>query len=217
MDDFMQAKGSVDEGGPSREFFRLLLMAMKDSMLFTGPQNSKNLSLNSQALHRSLYKTYDVITVALVHGGVRPSFFSERLYKNLCLKPTSPPTLEEVVDQDLHLKLKKISEASDLTEARAAIEEAAERLSLLGSLRHITTLEGWDLLVQATARFYVEGRTKEALQHVWIRLTFLFLRGAQLPDSLVDEAFCESGGAVSDEWNWVEFVQRRSIEVHKQE
>lgn len=47
MDDFMQAEGSVDEGGPTREFFRLLMMALKDSTLFTGPQNSKNLSLDS--------------------------------------------------------------------------------------------------------------------------------------------------------------------------
>lgn len=51
-----------------------------------------------------------------------------------------------------------------MTAARAAIEEAAESLSLLGSLRHITTMEGRDQLVQAATSFYVEGRTKEALQ-----------------------------------------------------
>lgn len=48
------------------------------------------------------------MAVALVHGGVLPSFFSERLYQNLCSTPTSPPTLEEVADQDLQLKLKKV-------------------------------------------------------------------------------------------------------------
>ncbi|XP_028454088.1 uncharacterized protein LOC114568671 isoform X3 [Perca flavescens] len=107
MDDFMQAEGSVDEGGPTREFFRLLMMALRDSALFTGPQNSKNLSLDSHALRRGLYRTYGgMIAVALVHGGVFPSFFSERLYQNLCSIPTSPPTLEEVADQDLQLKLK---------------------------------------------------------------------------------------------------------------
>lgn len=47
MDDSMQAEGAVDEGGPSREFFRLLMMAMKESTLFTGPENNKNLSLDS--------------------------------------------------------------------------------------------------------------------------------------------------------------------------
>ncbi|XP_028424202.1 G2/M phase-specific E3 ubiquitin-protein ligase-like isoform X3 [Perca flavescens] len=166
MDDFMQAEGSVDKGGPTRGFFRLLMIALRDSTLFTGPQNSKNLSLDSHALRRGLYRTYGVmIAVALVHGGVLPSCFSERLYQNLCSTPTSPPTLEEVADQDLQLKLKKISEAVDITAARAAIEEAAESLSLLGSLRHITTMEGRDQLVQAATSFYVEGRTEEALQH----------------------------------------------------
>ncbi|XP_034550588.1 G2/M phase-specific E3 ubiquitin-protein ligase-like [Notolabrus celidotus] len=107
-----------------------------------------------------------MIAVALVHGGVLPSFFSERLYQNLCSLPASPPTLEEVADQDLQLKLKKISEAVDITLARDAIEEAAESLSLLGSLRPITTMEGRDQLVQAATGFYVEGRTKEALQQL---------------------------------------------------
>lgn len=48
MDDFNQAEGAVDEGGPKREFFRLLIMALKESSLFTGPQNTKNLSLDSR-------------------------------------------------------------------------------------------------------------------------------------------------------------------------
>lgn len=47
MDDLMQAEGAVDEGGPTREFFRLLMIALKDSTLFTGPENSKILSLDS--------------------------------------------------------------------------------------------------------------------------------------------------------------------------
>lgn len=53
-----------------------------------------------------------MIAVALVHGGVLPSFFSERLYQNLCSTPTSPPTLEEVADSDLQWKLKRVCELS---------------------------------------------------------------------------------------------------------
>jgi len=48
MDDFNQAEGAVDEGGPQREFFRLLMVALKESSLFTGSQNKKNVSLNSR-------------------------------------------------------------------------------------------------------------------------------------------------------------------------
>ncbi|XP_056615096.1 G2/M phase-specific E3 ubiquitin-protein ligase-like [Triplophysa dalaica] len=167
MDDSMQAEGAVDEGGPSREFFRLLMMAIKESTLFTGPENNKNLSLDSHALHRGIYKTYGVmISVALLHGGVMPAFFSERLFKNLfsITSSSSPPTLDEITDLDLQTKLRKIFEAGDITAARAAIEECAESLSLLGSLRYIGTMEEREQLVQAATTFYVEGRTKETLE-----------------------------------------------------
>ncbi len=62
------------------------------------------------------------------------------------------------------LYMTKISEAGDITAARDAIMEAAESLSLLGSLGHITRMEERDQLVQAATTFYVEGRTKEALK-----------------------------------------------------
>ena len=65
---------------------------------------------------------------------------------------------------ELSMMSLKISEAVDITAARAVIEEAAESLSLFRSLRHITTIEGRDQLVQAATSFYLEGRTKKALQ-----------------------------------------------------
>lgn len=48
--------------------------------------------------------------------------------------------------------------------ARDAIMQAADSLSLLGSLGHINSMVERDHLVQAAISFYVEGRTKEALQ-----------------------------------------------------
>ncbi|XP_038558238.1 G2/M phase-specific E3 ubiquitin-protein ligase-like isoform X2 [Micropterus salmoides] len=79
MDDFMQAEGSVDEGGPTRGFFRLL---SEIAAYLQG--HSKNLSLDSHALHRGLYRTYGVMmAVALLHGGVLPSLSGEALPKPL--------------------------------------------------------------------------------------------------------------------------------------
>lgn len=87
------------------EFFKHLIV-----WIFANCYPLENLLLNISifaALHTGLYRTYGVMmAVALVHGGVLPSFFSERLYQNLCCTPTSQPTLEEVADQDLQLKLK---------------------------------------------------------------------------------------------------------------
>lgn len=164
MDSYDQAEGSVDEGGPSREFYRLLLLGIKNSPLFFG-QEHKSLALDTHALGKSLYKTYGkMIAVALVHGGVSPRFLSERLYNSLCGIPVPPPTLEDVSDPDLKEKLGKIRDATDITSARMEIEEASDTLSLLGSLRFVSSLEGRDELVQCATTFYVDGRTKEALE-----------------------------------------------------
>lgn len=58
----------------------------------------------------------------------------------------------------------KIKEALDLPSARDAISDAADSLSLLGCFRHITSLEGRDEVLQSAINFYVDGRTKEALE-----------------------------------------------------
>uniref|UniRef100_A0A3B3DHH1 HECT domain-containing protein n=1 Tax=Oryzias melastigma TaxID=30732 RepID=A0A3B3DHH1_ORYME len=108
-----------------------------------------------------------------------PGFFSQKLYDNLCERETPAPTLGDISDLELQKKLRKvcqfftvyisipnlsIAEAQHVEEAREAINEAAESLSLLGSYRYITTLDGRDQLVQAATTFYVEGRTMEALE-----------------------------------------------------
>lgn len=74
------------------------------------------------------------------------------------------------------LYMTKISETGDITAARDAIMEAADSLSLLGSLGHITTMEERDQLVQAAITFYVKGKTKEALQQlVCILCSYVFV------------------------------------------
>ncbi|KAK9976744.1 hypothetical protein ABG768_021947 [Culter alburnus] len=133
-----------------------------------------------------------MIAVALVHGGLFPSFFSERLYQNLCSLPSSLPTLEEITDLDLQCKLKKI-EAEDLMAARDAIMQAADSLSLLGSLGHINSMVERDHLVQAAISFYVEGKTKEALQQFAEGLSTLgVLNMMRIHPSTFKMAFCFS-------------------------
>lgn len=61
------------------------------------------------ALQRGLYRTFGVmIAVAIVHGGVMPGFFSQRLYDNLCERETPAPTLGDISDPELQKKLRKV-------------------------------------------------------------------------------------------------------------
>lgn len=43
-----------------------------------------------------------------VHGGVAPTFFSERLFGQVCDEPTQPATLEEISDVTFKEKLIKV-------------------------------------------------------------------------------------------------------------
>lgn len=55
-----------------------------------------------------------MISVCVVHGGVTPNFFSERLFSQVCDKPTDPATLDEVSDVTFKEKLLKVSRVLSL-------------------------------------------------------------------------------------------------------
>ncbi|CAM4569709.1 unnamed protein product [Leuciscus chuanchicus] len=94
-----------------------------------------------------------MIAVCVVHGGVGPHFFSERLFNQICGIPTPPATVDEVGDHTFREQLIKIQEATTVREANSAIAEAA----------YVSSLEEKDSLVQSAADFLVNGRLLTAL------------------------------------------------------
>lgn len=48
------SEGAVDEGGPSREYFRLLMKAIQQSKIFEGPEQKKHLTLDTHGKHFKL-------------------------------------------------------------------------------------------------------------------------------------------------------------------
>ncbi|XP_072572652.1 G2/M phase-specific E3 ubiquitin-protein ligase-like isoform X2 [Paramormyrops kingsleyae] len=160
-------EGAVDDGGPTREFLRLLVVAIKDSIYFYGQEDKKNLSLVSRALDAGEYRFVgQMLSVALIHGGIKPSFFSERLYCSVSSLPTPQISVEEVEDWELWEKLQKIQDAETLQDARDAVMEASSLLGLLGCPGFLNTMEQRHALVQEAARAYVEGRTQKALEQL---------------------------------------------------
>jgi hypothetical protein len=62
------------------------------------------------ALQTKLYTwVAKMIAVCVVHGGVGPHFFSERLFNQICGKPTPPATVDEVGDHAFREQLIKVS------------------------------------------------------------------------------------------------------------
>ena len=72
-------ESAVDGGGPRREFFVLLMNAIrKNNSLLDGPLTTRVLRHNTTALQNELYLCMGkMIALSIVHGGPGPSFFAE--------------------------------------------------------------------------------------------------------------------------------------------
>ncbi|XP_077100303.1 uncharacterized protein LOC143751604 isoform X2 [Siphateles boraxobius] len=155
-------EGAIDEGGPTREYLRLLMRAIHQSNVFQGHEKDLSLALDTQALENRLYASVGkMIAMCVVHGGVGPHFFSERLFQQICGMPTSSASVDEVGDHTLREQL--IKEATTVQEANCAIAEAADSLSIIGALRYTSHLTERNSLVQSAAEFFVNGRLRAAL------------------------------------------------------
>ncbi|XP_058604146.1 G2/M phase-specific E3 ubiquitin-protein ligase-like isoform X2 [Onychostoma macrolepis] len=133
--------------------------------IFDGEDWKKTLACNSKALYNGMYKLVGrMIAVCLVHGGVEPHFFLERLFCQVCNLQPPVPDLQEIVDYDFRAKMTKIHSAQNVNDAQCAIMEASDQLSMLGSLWHIQTLEDRDNLVESATKFFTENRLRDSLE-----------------------------------------------------
>ncbi|XP_057198976.1 G2/M phase-specific E3 ubiquitin-protein ligase-like isoform X1 [Triplophysa rosa] len=178
-------EGAVDEGGPTREFCRLLMKDIQSRSLFEGPDNSKLLALDSHALSKGYYKSLGkMISICLIHGGVAPHFFAPRLFSLVVGEATEDVDLTEIVDEGFRCQLQKIQNAITIEETREALEEASNSLSLLGSLNiQCRTLEDRETVVQCAAKFYLEGRLNAAIEQFVDGLGCLGLHAAMKANS----------------------------------
>ena len=63
----------------------------------------------STALYDGVYKQVGrMISVCLVHGGVKPQFFSERLYRQVCALQPPVTDIAEINDYNFREKLTKV-------------------------------------------------------------------------------------------------------------
>lgn len=194
VDEDMNAEGSVDEGGPTREFLRLLMKAIHGCYIFEGHEKDLRLALSTEALDTKMYMwVAKMISVCVVHGGVGPHFFSDKLYQQICGLPTAPVRVEDVSDHTLREQLMKIQEAATIEEANIAIGEAADSLSIIGSLRYVTKMEDKDSLVRSAVEFLMNGRMRDAIDQFAEGLKTLgLLEHLQIYPALFHEMFvCE--------------------------
>lgn len=111
------SEGAVDEGGPTRELFRLVLQYLKDSELFVGQEN-KHITLNIKCLEDKLYvEAGKLIALSLIHGGPGPHFISKTLFSLIAFGGEKvSPTLNDVEDEirTIVAKLEQLENISEI-------------------------------------------------------------------------------------------------------
>ena len=88
---------AVDEGGPRREFFKLLTESIaSNNSLFQGELHRRVPRPNLSELNKkSFYYVGCCIALTLLHGGPNPSFFAPSVAKYLASGKISSSLLEE--------------------------------------------------------------------------------------------------------------------------
>ncbi|CAC5397211.1 G2H3 [Mytilus coruscus] len=107
-DDVGIAEGAVDEGGPKREFLRMLMKKIQYLHIFEGPENRRILAYSTSALEDNLYRDVGLFfSLSIVHGGPSPKFLSPVMY-NALVGQAGERNIEDIADGDLRGEVQKV-------------------------------------------------------------------------------------------------------------
>ncbi|KAA8585582.1 hypothetical protein FQN60_004276, partial [Etheostoma spectabile] len=174
-DDYGISEGAVDNGGPTREFFRLCLHEIKDNIgIFEGPPNAKVLTCNSKAMKDNGYfYAGQIMAMSIAHGGQSPCFLSELLYECLQKGPDNVKVkTEHITDEETRSQVQSILEAETDSQLQEAVAQAAILISLAGHNVRIT-LENKQETALDLAHWYVLQRTRAPFERFRDGLTSL--------------------------------------------
>ncbi|KAL3967315.1 M-phase phosphoprotein 8 [Sarotherodon galilaeus] len=161
-DDYGISEGAVDNGGPTREFFRLCLCEVKDKLgIFEGPPNAKVLTCNSKAMKdNGYYYAGQIMAMSIAHGGQSPCFLSELLYECLQKGPDNVKvSTEHITDEETRSQVQSIVQAENELQLQDAVAQAANLISLAGHNVCIT-LQNKQETALDLAHWYVLQRTR---------------------------------------------------------
>ena len=102
---------AVDNGGPLREFFNLLILDIsKNNSVFCGPRDSRCIMHNMIELDKKTYYYIGMsIALSLIYGGPAPHFFSPTIAKYIAFgSSASSASFLDIPDTSIKEKLIKV-------------------------------------------------------------------------------------------------------------
>ncbi|XP_033729584.1 G2/M phase-specific E3 ubiquitin-protein ligase-like [Pecten maximus] len=140
----------IDQGGPKREYFCLVMEHLLHSHLFEGPPNSRIISMNKAACDNNHFLAAGrLIALSIVHGGPAPHCFSPLMVHALQFGP----------------KETKLLKARTETARSRAMGKLEHFFTYAGiPFYNCSTQESVEQLVKTASHSYMFDRTSEAFR-----------------------------------------------------
>ncbi|PIK51156.1 putative G2/M phase-specific E3 ubiquitin-protein ligase-like [Apostichopus japonicus] len=169
-------EGAVDQGGPLREFLRLMMKNLqKNNSVFDGPLDRRFLRMNTNDACNKLLLVWPSHWIiqscwyhggcVLIHGGPAPHFFSRSLFNIVSYGfEAAAPLVEEVSDPETKLLIEAIVNATSTEELNDAIESASFLMGLAGIIRVNPSLPDKESIAKELIQFLVIDRARSAYE-----------------------------------------------------
>lgn len=101
---------AVDNGGPLREFFNLLLKSISgNNLIFCGGCDCRCISHNMMELdQKTYYYVGMMIALSIIYGGPAPNFFAPTLANYIAFGNASAPSYLDIPDNSIKDRLIKV-------------------------------------------------------------------------------------------------------------
>ena len=108
---YIVGEPAVDDGGPLREFLRLLMGAIgTNNSFFQGEPSLRVPTCNIKGLEDQVYRRIgEMISVSLIHGGPSPAFLAPCVIDYMIHGMKARASVEEVPTKKIRKKLEEVS------------------------------------------------------------------------------------------------------------
>lgn len=122
-----------DEGGPRREFFRLVLKELHESRYFEGPEGAKIFSHDLTLLEKGHYRLIGrLVALALAHDGPGLHFLSPDLYDLMVGQNTQVKDADKLLTEEIKSMIKQLRDADNALKEDAFLSAYGDQLLDLG-------------------------------------------------------------------------------------
>ena len=159
-------EAGVDAGGPKKEFFSLMFSEAKKILLTTGNGSNFTFLHDVEKCRNGDFRTFgSLLAMALLEGCAGPRCFMPAVVARLLNGSAIQPSLEDIPDLEMQMKLKELLDAETEAEFQSLMDSFPERY-MCGVTRMHVNYSDRGVLIQDIAQHFCLSLCNEEIQEV---------------------------------------------------